>query len=75
METVPKHKFDCLVAHCKKQDEEIARMRARNNHFQLYEDKAVWFWQHDGEDYLESLSCPIVIQPNHLRELINASKY
>lgn len=36
----------------------------------LYQENAVWFWQHDGEDFLQSLSCPIIIQPHHLRELL-----
>lgn len=40
----------------------------------LYQQNAVWFWQHDGEDYLESLSCPIIIQPHDLLELLGKTK-
>lgn len=69
-ETVPKHKFDTLVQHCKRLDAEIAQARAHVNEITLYQQNAVWFWQHDGEDYLKSLSCPIIIQPHHLRELL-----
>jgi hypothetical protein len=69
-ETVPKHKFDTLVQHCKRLDGEIAQARAHVNEITLYQQNAVWFWQHDGEDFLESLSCPIIIQPHHLRELL-----
>lgn len=69
-ETVPKHKFDTLVQHCKRLDAEIAQARAHVNEITLYQQNAVWFWQHDGEDYLQSLSCPIIIQPHHLRELL-----
>lgn len=69
-ETVPKHKFDTLVQHCKRLDAEIAQARAHVNEVTLYQQNAVWFWQHDGEDYLQSLSCPIIIQPHHLRELL-----
>ncbi|RMV83435.1 hypothetical protein [Pseudomonas amygdali] len=69
-QTVPKFKFDTLVAHCKRLDAEIAQARAHVNEITLYQQNAVWFWQHDGEDYLESLSCPIIIQPHHLRELL-----
>lgn len=29
-----------------------------------------WFWQGDGEDHLESLSCPVVIRPEDLAALI-----
>lgn len=70
VETVPKHKFDTLVQHCKRLDGEIAQARAHVNEITLYQQNAVWFWQHDGEDFLESLSCPIIIQPHHLRELL-----
>jgi len=70
-ETVPKHKFDTLVQHCKRLDAEIAQARAHVNEITLYQQNAVWFWQHDGEDYLQSLSCPIIIQPHHLRELLS----
>lgn len=69
-ETVPKHKFDTLVQHCKRLDADIAQARAHVNEITLYQQNAVWFWQHDGEDYLQSLSCPIIIQPHHLRELL-----
>jgi len=69
-ETVPKHKFDTLVQHCKRLDGEVAQARAHVNEITLYQQNAVWFWQHDGEDFLESLSCPIIIQPHHLRELL-----
>ncbi|MBP6954502.1 MAG: hypothetical protein KBC45_08775 [Pseudomonas sp.] len=69
-ETVPKHKFDTLVQHCKRLDGEVAKARAHVNEITLYQQNAVWFWQHDGEDFLESLSCPIIIQPHHLRELL-----
>ncbi|MNN82352.1 hypothetical protein D3C81_1992790 [compost metagenome] len=67
---MPKHKFDTLVQHCKRLDAEIAQSRAHVNEITLYQQNAVWFWQHDGEDYLQSLSCPIIIQPHHLRELL-----
>ncbi|WP_044271195.1 hypothetical protein [Pseudomonas fluorescens] len=72
-ETVPKHKFDTLVQHCKRLDGEIAQARAHVNEITLYQQNAVWFWQHDGEDFLESLSCPIIIQPHHLRELLKGA--
>lgn len=70
VETVPKFKFDTLVQHCKRIDADIAQARAHVNEITLYQQNAVWFWQHDGEDYLQSLSCPIIIQPHHLRELL-----
>lgn len=30
----------------------------------------VWYWQGDGEDHLESLTCPVVISPEDLAELV-----
>lgn len=68
--TVPKFKFDTLVEHCKRLERDLAEARAHVNEITLYQQNAVWFWQHDGEDYLQSLSCPIIIQPHHLRELL-----
>jgi len=70
VETVPKHKFDTLVQHCKRLEGDIAQASAHVNEITLYQQNAVWFWQHDGEDFLTSLSCPIIIQPHHLRELL-----
>lgn len=69
-ETVPKFKFETLVEHCKRLEADLAQSRAHVNELTLYQQNAVWFWQHDGEDYLQSLSCPIIIQPHHLRELL-----
>ena len=31
-----------------------------------------WVWQHDGEDYPESLTCPILIHADHVREILGA---
>lgn len=70
LETIPKFKFDTLVQHCKRLEKDLAQARAEVNEVTLYQENAVWFWQHDGEDYLDSLSCPIIIQPHHLRELL-----
>lgn len=30
----------------------------------------VWHWQGDGEDHLESLTCPVLISADDMRELI-----
>ena len=32
-----------------------------------------WAWQGDGMDHLESLTCPVVIRPEQLREIIKAA--
>ncbi len=73
-DTVPKWRYDALVQHCKQQDKIIAQIKEEKNIAWLYEQKEVWFWQGDGEDYPESLSCPVVISANHLRKLIEKAK-
>lgn len=30
----------------------------------------VWYWQGDGEDHLESLTCPVLIEADDLRALL-----
>lgn len=69
-DTVKKFKFDTLVEHCKRQDKEIAGMRAELNDLRIYTAGAAWHWQGDGQDFLESLTCPVVINAEDLRELL-----
>ena len=38
--------------------------------FRTFNDDECWIWQGDGSDYLESLSCPVVISPHDLRKII-----
>ena len=73
VETVPRWKFHALVEHCKKQDQLISDLYARLNSVHLYDAKEVWFWQGDGCDHLESLACPVVIEADELRRLVNAA--
>lgn len=73
VETVPHWKFHALVEHCKKQDQLISDLYARLNSVRLYDEKEVWFWQGDGCDHLESLACPVVIEADELRRLVNAA--
>lgn len=67
---VRKFKFETLVEHCKRLESDLAQSRAHVNEVTLYQENAVWFWQHDGKDYLESLSCPIIIQPHQMRDIL-----
>lgn len=36
--------------------------------------EGAWRWVGDGSDNLESLTCPILITPNQLRELLHRAK-
>ena len=38
-----------------------------------YRKDEIWFWQGDGSDNPESLSCPIIIQPHDLIALIKGA--
>jgi hypothetical protein len=69
--TIPKFKFDTLVEHCKGLESQLYAERSRNNDLQFYrDDNAVWYWQNDGQDFLESLSCPVIIPAHQLRGLL-----
>lgn len=51
------------------EESEIASLRAE---LQVYRDRSrgdYWVWQGDGEDHLESLVCPVLIQPRQLMTL------
>lgn len=68
-----KQKFEALVEHAKIQDKRIAELTAELHEVHLYNHDDVWFWQKEGDNYLESLNCPIVIRPEVLRELIGGN--
>lgn len=69
--TIPLFKFQTLVEHCKLLETQLHNERCRNNDLQFYrEDNAVWHWQNDGQDFLESLSCPVIIPAHQLRALL-----
>ena len=34
------------------------------------DNREIWYWQGDGEDYPESLICPVVVDPETMRELV-----
>lgn len=72
--TVPSFKFATLVEHCKRLESQLDAERRRNNDLEFYrDDNAVWHWQNDGQDFLESLSCPVIIPAHQLRDLLKAT--
>ena len=36
--------------------------------------REVWYWQGDGDDHLESLTCPILITPDKLKAALSAKE-
>lgn len=45
----------------------VVRLKA---HIEAMEEKNFWGWMHDGNDHPESLVCPIVIQPDDMRDIL-----
>lgn len=48
----------------------LNRLERREAMSEAIRGEAVWFWQGDGDDFPESLACPVVMQPEDLRELL-----
>jgi hypothetical protein len=71
--TVPAHKFNGLVQHCKMLEDRVASLSRELNQVRYYEAGNTWFWEREGENNLDSLTCPIVIQSQDLRELLATS--
>lgn len=69
-----KSKFECLVEHCKRQDQELARLRYDENVRRFYDEGSVWFWAGDETDNLETLACPVVINAGDLRTMLAAAQ-
>ncbi|WP_313453414.1 hypothetical protein [Stutzerimonas nitrititolerans] len=69
----PKFRFERLVEHARWQDSQIAELWARLNTVRLYEQQEVWFWQSWGDNFPESLACPVVIEAHDLRKLIGCA--
>lgn len=65
------HHFHRLVTHCEWQDEQIARLNRELHMFRYYGNNEYWGWQSDGENFLASLTCPILISANDMRDIVN----
>lgn len=64
------HRYKALVDHVRQQDEDIHRLSMEVAAYKFDPDQ-MWHWDPTGDNHLESLSAPVVIQPNDLRELIS----
>lgn len=78
----PNHRVECRCDECigwlqgrvLQLAAEIERLRWE---LQTHRDKArgdYWAWQGDGEDHLESLVCPVLIQPQQLIQILQAAE-
>jgi hypothetical protein len=72
------HRIDALVvvtrdvvAEIQRLRKEVAELRTKVNREYRASIGEVWHWQGDGHDDLDSLVCPILIEPDQmLRELL-----
>lgn len=46
----------------------------RRKTFRWFGEEDYWIWQSDGENYLDSLVCPVVISVEDLKELMRGTK-
>jgi hypothetical protein len=53
---------------------EIERLMAENKTLSRIPKGEVWYWQGDGEDYPESLGCPVIMEPDVLRGLLEKAR-
>jgi hypothetical protein len=65
------HHFHRLVKHAERQDEEIFRLKRELHTFQYYKSDEFWGWQADGDNFLDSITCPILIAANDMRDIVN----
>lgn len=61
---------DCTVKKIERQRDALAEKVDRLTAHLEAEKGNYWSWQGDGEDHLESLVCPVVIQPKILEKII-----
>jgi hypothetical protein len=50
--------------------EEVDRLRAMVNALEMEREGEVWYWLGDGEDHVESLTCPVLIEAAALRGIL-----
>lgn len=58
-------------------DEHLKKIQAkidRASYYAQFNGQECWIYQGDGEDHLESLTCPVLIQPVELAALLSQSK-
>ena len=70
-----------IIRECTKYiDDQKARIKELENKLKFCEyDNRIklhetWYWMGDGEDHLESLTCPVIINANDLRDLISQAR-
>ena len=62
-------KKECSFKREKQLEDENREFRRKV--FRTYNDEEYWIFQDDGEDYAESLVCPVVMSADQFRRLLN----
>ncbi len=69
-----KHKLhwitDCPECIHEDYQSQIEQLKAELNARYAKDKEEVWYWLGDGNDHLESLVCPVLIEAADLRELL-----
>lgn len=64
---------DGWESECRLAQRDLARVRAELSARRAKDHGEVWYWQGDSEDHLETLTCPVLIDPRVLSDLISAT--
>lgn len=65
--------YDALRARCEELQEDLRQRRITLSRVDRTETtREIWYWQDDGQDYLESLGCPVLVRPDVIRRFVAA---
>jgi len=67
---IPKHKVVDLIEQLKSNEKTIRDLNQELGRRRLRENGEVWFWEEDGNNDLDSLTCEVVIPAHVLKKLI-----
>lgn len=67
---IPKHKVVDLIAQLKSNEKTIRDLNHELGRRRLRENGEVWFWEEDGNNDLDSLTCEVVIPAHVLKQII-----
>ena len=62
------------MTRCSELAKEVSKLKAELNARYAKEIDETWYWQGDGEDHLESTTCPILIEAQGLRDLLKKAR-
>lgn len=66
--------LEAYMSECERLNNKVEELKEELNALKAAVNKDVWYWQGDGEDYPESLTCHVVMTASTLRELLNCKQ-